>query len=72
LSVAEAAGHQQYVARAFFREIDGIVQPGPVPAFSLTVPATPSPHQTDPYTDAAAALADWLPKDQVRQFCCSA
>lgn len=56
LSVAEAAGHQQYAARAFFREIDGIVQPGPAPAFSLTMPPTPSPPQTDPYADAAEAL----------------
>ena len=68
LSVTEAAEHQQYAARAFFREIDGIVQPGPVPAFSLTVPQTPSPPQTDPYANAAEALGGWLPADRIKQF----
>lgn len=38
LSLAEAATHPHNVARATFRELDGVVQPAPAPRFSRTQP----------------------------------
>ena len=57
LSLAEAPEHPQFKTRGSFVTIDGVVQPGPVPRFSRTVPDVP----TAPEPPAArAALADWL------------
>lgn len=42
LSLAEAPLHPHNVARGTFIEIDGVVQPAPVPRFSRTSPPTPT------------------------------
>jgi alpha-methylacyl-CoA racemase len=43
LSMAEAPQHPHNVARGTFVEAEGIVQPGPAPRFSRTVPALDRP-----------------------------
>jgi alpha-methylacyl-CoA racemase len=58
LSLAEAPSHPQHVARGAFVEIDGVIQPGPLPRFS----ATPARIQHGPQpagTGGEQALADW-------------
>ena len=57
LSLPEAAAHPHNRARGTFVEVDGIVQSGPAPRFSRTVPDTPTPPRK-PNPDAA--LAAWL------------
>ena len=42
LSLAEAPRHPHNVARGTFIDIDGVVQPAPVPRFSRTSPPTPT------------------------------
>ena len=42
LSLTEAPRHPHNVARGTFVEIDGVVQPAPVPRFSRTSPPTPT------------------------------
>lgn len=54
----EVADHPHVAARQTFLEIDGVVQPGPAPRFSRTVPDTPSAPRT-PGGDNAAVAADW-------------
>ena len=41
LSLSEAPGHPQNVARGTFVEVDGVVQPAPAPRFSRTPAGTP-------------------------------
>ncbi len=58
LSLAEAPKHPQNVARGAFVEIDGVMQPAPLPRFS----ATPARIQHGPEpagSGGEAALADW-------------
>ena len=43
LDLEEAAAHPHNVARGVHIEVDGIVQPAPVPRFSVTTPDTPTP-----------------------------
>ncbi|MEO2105575.1 MAG: CoA transferase, partial [Actinomycetota bacterium] len=43
LDLEEAAAHPHNVARGVHIEVDGIVQPAPVPRFSVTPPDTPTP-----------------------------
>jgi alpha-methylacyl-CoA racemase len=58
LSLAEAPNHPQHVARGAFVEIDGVVQPAPLPRFSETKAAIR--HGPKPAgTGGADALADW-------------
>lgn len=68
LTLSEVADHPQHTSRNFFQEIDGIVQPGPVPRFSRTIPRVPTPPQTEPFDDPAEALAMWLPSDRLEQL----
>jgi crotonobetainyl-CoA:carnitine CoA-transferase CaiB-like acyl-CoA transferase len=68
LSLPEAAEHPQYAARNYFQDIDGIVQPGPAPRFSHTVPAKPAPPQTSPYMDPAEGLAGWLSPQRIEEL----
>ena len=58
LSPWEAHRHPHNRARDTFIEVDGVVQPGPVPRFSRT-PASVSRPPTPPGLDADEALADW-------------
>lgn len=67
LSVEEAPHHDHYLSREFFQDIDGILQPGPVPVFSRTVPEQPAPPQPDDEVDIAEALAEWLPDEAINQ-----
>jgi alpha-methylacyl-CoA racemase len=58
LRLSEAPTHPQHVARGAFVEIDGVIQPGPLPRFS----ATPARIQHGPQpagTGGEQALADW-------------
>jgi alpha-methylacyl-CoA racemase len=58
LSLAEAPKHPHNAAREAFIEIDGVVQPAPLPRFSKT----PAGVQRGPVAagaDGAAALRDW-------------
>ena len=43
LSLAEAPQHAHARARGTYVEVDGVVQPGPVPRFGRSVPAPPRP-----------------------------
>lgn len=55
LSLAEAPAHPHNVARGTFIEFDGVVQPAPVPRFSMTTAQVQGPPQAP---DTAAVLAD--------------
>ncbi len=58
LSLAEAPGHPHNAARGSFVEVDGVVQPAPLPRFSRTqasIQRGPVPAGTD----GLAALRDW-------------
>jgi len=68
LSLSEAAEHPQYASRSYFYEIDGIVQPGPVPRLSRAVPQKPAPPQTVPYENLADGLANWLPPHRIEEL----
>lgn len=58
LSLAEAPAHPQNQARGTFVEIDGVLQPAPLPRFSGTPAARPrGPKPAG--TGAAEALRDW-------------
>jgi len=64
----EAVDHPHNQARGTFIEIDGIVQPAPVPRFSRT-PAATLRAGVGPGVDAAAALAGWgFGDDELRQL----
>ena len=61
LTLAEAIAHPHNRERGTFVEVDGVVQPGPAPRFSRTVPDRPTA-PTSPSADdgvTAAALAPW-------------
>ena len=58
LSPAEAVTHPHSVARGVYTDIDGVVQPQPVPRFSRTPSSLRhAPHA--PGEDTAQTLADW-------------
>ena len=57
----EAPSHPHNAARRTYVEIDGVVQPAPVPRFSRTAPELPTPPQAPSRgEDALATLALWL------------
>jgi alpha-methylacyl-CoA racemase len=58
LGLAEAPGHPHNAARGTFVEIDGVVQPAPLPRFSAT-PAAVQHGPTPAGTGGLAALGDW-------------
>jgi alpha-methylacyl-CoA racemase len=58
LSMGEAPSHPHNVARGTFVECDGIVQPGPAPAFSRTPGAVQGP-PVAPGANTESVLADW-------------
>ena len=58
LSPAEALAHPHSVARGVYADVDGVMQPRPVPRFSRTPSSLRhAPHA--PGEDTAQALADW-------------
>ncbi len=58
LDMAEATEHPHNKARGTFVEVDGFIQPGPVPKFSRTPPAIQGPAAA-PGAHTEAVLADW-------------
>jgi alpha-methylacyl-CoA racemase len=64
LSMTEAPGHEHNVARGTFIEIEGVVQPGPAPRFSVT-PAEVSGPPVAPgtHTDEVAAASGFNPEE---------
>lgn len=60
LDFDEAPRHPHAVARGSFVEIDGVTQPAPVPRFSRTVPATPTPPAPADNRNLDHILSDWL------------
>jgi len=65
LSFAEAPEHPHMKARGTFVEIDGIVQAGPAPRFSRTVPARPTPPLPITSENTDETLAAWLSADKI-------
>jgi len=57
LTLRQAVNHPQLAHRGTFIELDGVVQPGPAPRFSRTVPEQPRP-PVEPGTDTDAILAE--------------
>jgi crotonobetainyl-CoA:carnitine CoA-transferase CaiB-like acyl-CoA transferase len=62
LSMPEAIAHPHNVARGTFVDVAGVMQSGPAPRFSRTVPDTPTAPRP-PDTDAA--LAGWLDAKEI-------
>jgi alpha-methylacyl-CoA racemase len=58
LAMGEVEGHPHNVARGTFVRRDGVLQPGPAPRFSRTVPEMGAPAQPRG-AGGEAALADW-------------
>lgn len=59
LSLSEIEQHPQNVARGVFFREDGVLQPSPVPKFSLTPGAVSKPPTLRNAEDAASILSDW-------------
>jgi alpha-methylacyl-CoA racemase len=62
LSLPEATAHPHNIARGTFVDVDGVMQSGPAPRFSRTVPDKPTAPRP-PNTDAA--LAGWLDAEEI-------
>ncbi len=58
LDMREAPQHAHFKARSSFIEIDGVMQPAPVPRFSRTVPRTPAAAK-GAGAEGRALLLDW-------------
>jgi alpha-methylacyl-CoA racemase len=58
LSIKEAARHPHNRHRKTFIDIDGVIQPGPVPRYSRTRPELQGP-PPEPGADTDAVLADF-------------
>ncbi|MNO76499.1 E-cinnamoyl-CoA:R-phenyllactate CoA transferase [compost metagenome] len=68
LSFAEAPQHPHLKARGTLIEIDGVAQPAPAPRFSRTQAATPTPPEAATRAGADAALAGWLPSEEINRW----
>ncbi|MDT4864384.1 hypothetical protein FQZ97_991460 [compost metagenome] len=68
LSFAEAPQHPHLKARGTLIEIDGVAQPAPAPRFSRTPSATPTPPEAASRAGADAALAGWLPSEEINRW----
>jgi crotonobetainyl-CoA:carnitine CoA-transferase CaiB-like acyl-CoA transferase len=65
LSMHEAPRHPHHAARGTYVTVDGVVQPGPAPRFSRTVPAMPTPPCEPDAAGVSAALDGWLDADEI-------
>jgi crotonobetainyl-CoA:carnitine CoA-transferase CaiB-like acyl-CoA transferase len=65
LGFHEAPEHPHMKARGTFVEIDGIVQAGPAPRFSRTVPAMPTPPQAITPENTDRCLSAWLAPSRI-------
>ena len=68
MSFQEAHLHPHMKARGTFVEIDGIVQAGPAPRFSRTVPATPTPPQAITPDNTDRCLSHWLAPSKIESL----
>ena len=65
LRFREAHLHPHMKARGTFVEIDGIVQAGPAPRFSRTVPGMPTPPAPITPDNTDRCLSDWLAPSRI-------
>lgn len=65
LGFHDAPLHPHMKARGTFVEIDGIVQAGPAPRFSRTVPAVPTPPAPINPENTDRCLSDWLAPSRI-------
>ena len=65
LDFDEAPRHPQAVARGSFVTLDGVTQPAPVPRFSRTPPATPTPPQAADNRALDRTLSGWLTAGEI-------
>ncbi len=65
LGFGEAHQHPHMKARETFIELDGIMQAGPAPRFSRTIPATPTPPQDITPGNTDRCLSAWLSVDKI-------
>jgi crotonobetainyl-CoA:carnitine CoA-transferase CaiB-like acyl-CoA transferase len=68
LDWGEAPSHPHLMARGSFVEVDGIVQPGPAPRFSRSVPHMPTPPAPVTPENTAAGLAPWLSPAEIAEW----
>ncbi len=68
LDFDEAPRHPHAEARGSFVEIDGVLQPAPVPRFSRTAPDEPRPPQSARNEDAHASLAGWMAAEEITEW----
>jgi alpha-methylacyl-CoA racemase len=69
LTLEEAPRHPHNAARGTYVTVDGVVQPGPAPRFSRTVPDQPTPPCEPDAAGVAAALAGWLDAKEIETLC---
>lgn len=65
LDLDEACEHPHLKARGTMIEIAGVKQPAPAPRFSRTPAADPQPPAAATPENAAAALAEWFPEEEL-------
>ncbi|AQV98347.1 CoA transferase [Cupriavidus necator] len=65
LDLEEAYGHPHLRARGTFVEVAGVMQPAPAPRFSRTGASVPQPPAAATPENAAAALAEWFPEEEL-------
>jgi crotonobetainyl-CoA:carnitine CoA-transferase CaiB-like acyl-CoA transferase len=61
----EAPNHPHHAARGTYVTVDGVVQPGPAPRFSRTVPDLPHAPLPADAAGVADALAGWIDADEI-------
>jgi alpha-methylacyl-CoA racemase len=65
LSLPEAVAHPHNAARGTFVDVGGVMQSGPTPRFSRTIPDQPTPPRPP---NAEAALAAWLDPAEISRL----
>ena len=65
LTMDEAVQHPHHVARGTYVTVGGVVQPGPAPRFSRTVPDLPTAPSPASAAGIADALAGWIDAAEV-------
>lgn len=68
LDLEEATRHPHAVARGTFVEIEGVMQPAPVPRFSRTPPDLPRAPQPSDNARPEQSLAGWMEAAEVREW----
>jgi alpha-methylacyl-CoA racemase len=65
LTMDQAPQHPHHAARGTYVTVDGIVQPGPAPRFSRTVPDLPRAPLPADAAGVADALTGWIDADEI-------